>query len=84
MLRPCLKIRTGNPLLGCTTISSVSLTGFSSIRNIHPPTQRIWSHGIHSFLEILKRHLPASGNCMVSFAWLAYSTMAALLRNSLV
>ena len=37
---------------------------------------RMWRHGIHSFLELLRHHLPASLDHMLAFINLAYSMMA--------
>jgi hypothetical protein len=39
---------------------------------------RMWKHGIHSFLELLRRRLPASADHMLSFIYLAYRVMALL------
>jgi hypothetical protein len=43
---------------------------------------RVWSLGIHSFLEALRADLPASRDCMLSFTYLAYSTIILLLEES--
>ena len=42
---------------------------------------RIWRHGIHSFLELLRARLPASREHMLSFIYLAYSMMALLYET---
>lgn len=39
---------------------------------------RMWRHGIHSFLELLRHQLPASLEHMLAFIYLAYSMMALL------
>ncbi|KAL2168383.1 hypothetical protein VTG60DRAFT_7362 [Thermothelomyces hinnuleus] len=42
---------------------------------------RMWRHGIHSFLELLRHHLPASRDYMLTFIYLAYSMMALLYET---
>jgi hypothetical protein len=42
---------------------------------------RMWRHGIHSFLELLKHRLPASLDHMLTFIYLAYSMMALLYET---
>ena len=42
---------------------------------------RMWRHGIHSFLELLRHRLPHSFEHMLTFIYLAYSMMA-LLRDT--
>ncbi|KAK3383417.1 hypothetical protein B0T24DRAFT_566133 [Lasiosphaeria ovina] len=42
---------------------------------------RMWRHGIHSFLELLRHRLPASLEHMLSFIYLAYSMMALLYET---
>ncbi|KAF2185526.1 hypothetical protein K469DRAFT_687853 [Zopfia rhizophila CBS 207.26] len=37
---------------------------------------RMWKHGIHSFLELLRRRLPESLEYMVTFLYLAYNMTA--------
>lgn len=39
---------------------------------------RMWRHGIHSFLELVRHRLPHSLDHMLTFIFLAYSTMAQL------
>jgi len=39
---------------------------------------RMWRHGIHSFLELLRHRLPASLEHMLKFLYLAYSIIALL------
>ncbi len=42
---------------------------------------RLWRHGIHSFLELLRNRLPHSLEYMLSFIYLAYSMMTLLLET---
>ncbi|KAI5254549.1 hypothetical protein E4T42_02315, partial [Aureobasidium subglaciale] len=42
---------------------------------------RMWKHGIHSFLEVLRRRLPESLDCMLQFIYLAYQTVALLYET---
>jgi hypothetical protein len=42
---------------------------------------RMWRHGIHSFLELLRHRLPASLDYMLAFLYLAYSMMALLYET---
>ncbi|KAK4096003.1 hypothetical protein N658DRAFT_437027, partial [Parathielavia hyrcaniae] len=42
---------------------------------------RMWRHGIHSFLEILRHRLPASLDHMLTFIYIAYSMMALLYET---
>ena len=42
---------------------------------------RMWKHGIHSFLELLRHRLPASLDHMLAFIYLAYSMMALLYET---
>lgn len=42
---------------------------------------RMWRHGIHSFLELLRHCLPASLEHMLTFIYLAYSMMALLYET---
>ncbi|WAO97402.1 EST1-DNA-bind domain-containing protein [Fusarium falciforme] len=39
---------------------------------------RVWRHGIHSFLKLLRHRLPASLEHMLTFLYLAYSIVALL------
>lgn len=43
---------------------------------------RIWRHGIHSFLELLRIRLPASLDHMLAFIYLAYSMMTLLYETA--
>ncbi len=42
---------------------------------------RMWRHGIHSFLELLRHRLPASLEHMLTFIYLAYAMMALLFET---
>ncbi|RFU26395.1 hypothetical protein B7463_g9949, partial [Scytalidium lignicola] len=42
---------------------------------------RMWRHGIHSFLELLRHRLPESLDHMLFFIYLAYSMMALLYET---
>ncbi|KAH6885374.1 hypothetical protein B0T10DRAFT_94127 [Thelonectria olida] len=42
---------------------------------------RMWRHGIHSFLELLRHRLPESLDHMLTFLYLAYSMMALLFET---
>ncbi|KAK4229586.1 EST/SMG-like protein 1 [Podospora fimiseda] len=42
---------------------------------------RMWRHGIHSFLELLRHRLPASLEHMLMFIYMAYSMMALLYET---
>ena len=42
---------------------------------------RMWKHGIHSFLELLRHHLPDSIDYMLAFICLAYQMMALLYET---
>jgi hypothetical protein len=42
---------------------------------------RMWRHGIHSFLELLRHRLPDSLEHMLSFLHLSYSVMASLMES---
>ncbi|KAL7274419.1 hypothetical protein RUND412_002677 [Rhizina undulata] len=42
---------------------------------------RMWRHGIHSFLELLRHRLPESFEHMLAFIYLAYSMMALLYET---
>jgi hypothetical protein len=44
-------------------------------------TARLWIHGIHSILELLRKRLPGSQNYMRSFFCLVYTTMTILLES---
>ncbi|KAF4124398.1 hypothetical protein GMORB2_5064 [Geosmithia morbida] len=42
---------------------------------------RMWRHGIHSFLEILRQRLPASYDQMLAFIYIAYGMMSLLYET---
>ncbi|KAL8744689.1 MAG: hypothetical protein Q9190_003088 [Brigantiaea leucoxantha] len=42
---------------------------------------RMWRHGIHSFLEVLRHRLPASLDHMLAFIYIAYSMVALLYET---
>ncbi|KAK3068969.1 hypothetical protein LTR53_013047 [Teratosphaeriaceae sp. CCFEE 6253] len=42
---------------------------------------RMWKHGIHAFLEVLRHRRPASQDYMLSFIYLAYQMMALLYET---
>jgi hypothetical protein len=42
---------------------------------------RMWKHGIHSFLELLRRRLPDSIDYMLAFIYLAYQMIALLYET---
>ncbi|KAK8036846.1 hypothetical protein PG994_015343 [Apiospora phragmitis] len=46
-----------------------------------PSIRRMWKHGIHAFLELLRHRLPASLEHMLTFIYLAYSMMALLYET---
>ena len=76
-------------LLLYTVLFYMSITTFSWPRSTPlraPPLKclalkyampaRMWKHGIHSFLELLRHQLPHSLKHMLTFICLAYSMMA--------
>ncbi|KAK0515388.1 hypothetical protein JMJ35_002767 [Cladonia borealis] len=42
---------------------------------------RMWRHGIHAFLEVLRHRLPESREHMLAFIYIAYSMMALLYET---
>lgn len=42
---------------------------------------RMWKHGIHEFLELLRRNLPGSMDYMLAFIYLAYQMVALLYET---
>ena len=42
---------------------------------------RMWRHGIHGFLEVLRRRLPESLEHMLAFIYIAYNMMALLFET---
>ena len=51
------------------------------LANKYAMPARMWRHGIHSFLELLRHQLPDSLDHMLAFVYIAYSMMA-LLKES--
>lgn len=51
------------------------------LANKYAMPARMWRHGIHSFLELLRQQLPDSLDHMLAFVYIAYSMMA-LLKES--
>ncbi|KAF8467860.1 hypothetical protein BDZ91DRAFT_782504 [Kalaharituber pfeilii] len=58
--------------------ASASLRGLAAK---HGMPARMWRHGIHSFLELLRHRLPHSMEHMLTFIYLAYSIMALLYET---
>ena len=42
---------------------------------------RMWKHGVHSMLELLRQHLPGSLDFMMQFIYIAYSMFGLLLET---
>ena len=42
---------------------------------------RMWKHGIHAFLEVLRHRRPHSQECMLAFIYLAFQMMSLLLET---
>ncbi|KAH6980507.1 hypothetical protein EDB80DRAFT_825953 [Ilyonectria destructans] len=55
--------------------ASEALSGLASK---YAMAARMWRHGIHDFLELLRHRLPASIEHMLTFLYIAYSMMALL------
>ena len=51
------------------------------LANKYAMPARMWRHGIHSFLELLRHRLPESFEHMLSFLYLSYSMMALLYET---
>ena len=47
----------------------------------HSTPVRIWKHGIHAFLEVLRHRRPHSQEYMLAFIYLAYQMMSLLLET---
>jgi len=47
----------------------------------HDIPARLWHHGVHSFLQILQQHLPASLDFLLAFLYLSYSMMTLLYET---
>uniref|UniRef100_A0A4E9EJC7 DNA/RNA-binding domain-containing protein n=1 Tax=Gibberella zeae TaxID=5518 RepID=A0A4E9EJC7_GIBZA len=52
-----------------------------SLASKHAMPARMWRHGIHSFLELLRHRLPDSLEHMLTFLYSAYSMMALLYET---
>ena len=53
----------------------------SSLPREYSMHKRIWSHGVHDFLEILKHQLPESKEHMITFIHTAYSMLTLMLKT---
>ncbi|KAK8122103.1 hypothetical protein PG984_010773 [Apiospora sp. TS-2023a] len=65
-------------------LASQHPTASSSLRRLgakYYMPGRMWKHGIHAFLELLRHRLPASLEHMLTFIYLAYSMMALLYET---
>ena len=51
------------------------------LANKYAMPARMWRHGIHAFLELLRQQLPSSLDHMLTFVYIAYSMMALLLES---
>lgn len=51
------------------------------LANKYAMPARMWRHGIHSFLELLRQQLPGSLEHMLAFVYIAYSMMALLMES---
>ena len=51
------------------------------LANKYAMPARMWRHGIHSFLELLRQQLPDSLEHMLAFVYIAYSMMALLMES---
>ena len=58
-----------------------SSPGLKRLATKYAMPARMWRHGIHSFLELLRHRLPDSLDHMLSFVYLAYSMMALLMES---
>jgi hypothetical protein len=54
--------------------------GLRQLARLKAMLERLWK-GIHSFLDLLKRHLPDSRDYMLSFGYRAYLTMVVFLEK---
>ena len=65
-------------------LASKHPTASSSLRRLgakYYMPGRMWKHGIHTFLDVLRHHLPNSLEHMLTFIYLAYSMMALLYET---
>ncbi|KAG9240285.1 hypothetical protein BJ878DRAFT_546415 [Calycina marina] len=63
------------------TYPSTHVVSFANPRITDAMPARMWRHGIHSFLELLRHSLPVSRDHMLAFIYLAYSMMALLFET---
>ncbi|KAK7937497.1 uncharacterized protein PG986_014365 [Apiospora aurea] len=66
-------------------LASQHPTASSSLRRLgakYYMPGRMWKHGIHTFLDVLRHHLPNSLEHMLTFIYLAYSMMALLYETA--
>ncbi|KAK7985128.1 hypothetical protein PG988_002750 [Apiospora saccharicola] len=66
-------------------LASQHPTASSSLRKLgakYYMPGRMWKHGIHAFLELLRHRLPASLEHMLTFIYLAYSMMDLLYETA--
>ena len=56
-------------------------TALSRLAAKYSMPARMWRHGIHSFLEVLRHMLPESLDHMLAFVYIAYSMMALLYET---
>lgn len=65
-------------------LASQHPTATLGIRNLasrYSMPARMWKHGIHNFLELLRKRLPASLEYMLAFIYLAFQMMALLVET---
>ncbi len=55
--------------------------GLSKLAAKYSMPARMWRHGIHAFLEVLRHRLPESLDHMLAFIYIAYSMMALLYET---
>ncbi|KAI4264887.1 MAG: hypothetical protein L6R42_000001 [Xanthoria sp. 1 TBL-2021] len=53
----------------------------STLTSKYTMPARMWRHGIHAFLEVLRHRLPASLDHMLAFIYIAYSMMGLLYET---
>ena len=56
-------------------------TALSRLAARYSMPARMWRHGIHAFLEVLRHRLPESLDHMLAFIYIAYSIMALLYET---
>ena len=56
-------------------------TALSKLAAKYSMPARMWRHGIHAFLEVLRHRLPDSLDHMLAFIYIAYSMMALLFET---